>query len=141
MDQRVAAIELILEIRRKGEVSWPRRKGEPVRPQGSVGIRPFKVPDLNWDAKTLEDLVDKECFITEAPLTKDLSDEELKSLAFAPLQLPGYPCHTTSCERAVQLTTSSAMVAKSSSMQDGASFAKISARERNKNARKKKWIV
>ena len=134
MEDRMLAIKTILEIREKGVLSWPRRKGEPMRPDGSKGIRPFQVPSLNWKARSLEDLVDKSLYITEPPLTQELTGEQLKSLAFTSLQLPGFPCHTTSCERAVQLTTSSAMLSSSSIMQDGESFAKMAAKERNQAA-------
>jgi hypothetical protein len=40
---------------------------------------------------------------TEAPVTLSLSDSQLMALAFKPLNLEGFPCHTTACERGVQV--------------------------------------
>ena len=45
---RVLAIDTILSIRKRGDMVWERRKGEPAREPGALGIRPFKVPEINF---------------------------------------------------------------------------------------------
>ena len=107
----------------------------------AMGIRPFKVPDLNFKANHFQELTDLSVSQTESPSTIQLSDAQLKALAFHPLTLPGFPFHTTSFERGVQLTTSLAMLTLSADMQDVASFSKVAARQRNENASKKAWNI
>ena len=79
-------------------MKWPRQKGEPKRKQGAKVIRPFQVPDLNFKANHCQELTDFSVSQTEAPITIQLPDTELKALAFHPLTLPGFPFHTTSFE-------------------------------------------
>ena len=43
--------------------------------------------------------------ITELPVTKHLSDEDLKKALLTPLVLPNFPCQTTSVERCMQLVS------------------------------------
>ena len=105
-----------MSIRSKSDVKWPRQKGEPRRKQGAKGIRPFQVLDLNFKANHIQDLTDFSVSQTVAPITMKLSDAQLKALAFHPLTLPGFPCHTTSCEQGVQLTTSSTILTSSADM-------------------------
>ena len=118
-----------------GEVA--QTKGEPKRKQWAKGIRPFKVPDLNFKANHFQELTDLSVSQTKAPITIQLSDAQLKALAFHLLTLLGFPFHTTSFERGVQLTTSLAILTLSTDMQDVASFSKVAARQRNENAPKK----
>ena len=70
-----------------------------------------------------------------------MTELELRAIAFQPSRLNGLPCHTTACERAVQITTSSALVAFDLDLRYAASFNKISERKRNENARQKKWNI
>ena len=79
-------------------MKWPRQKGKPKRKQRSKVIRPFQVPDLNLKANYIQELTDLSVPQTEAPITIQLSDAQLKALAFHPLTLPGFPFHTTSIE-------------------------------------------
>ena len=116
-------------IRLFGEVT--QTKGEPKRKQGAKGIRPFQVRDLNFKANHIQDLNDLSVSQAEAPVTIKVSDAQLKALAFHPLTLPGFPCHTTSCEQGVQLTTSSTMLTSSANIQYGASFFKVAVRKGN----------
>ena len=43
--------------------------------------------------------------MTEPPLTSRLSDEELRCLVAAPLQVASYPVHTVAAERALKAVT------------------------------------
>ena len=49
----------------------------------------------------------------------------------------GLPCHTTACERGVQVTMAAAVVSTDAKLQDGCCFNKLSAIKINKNAYKK----
>ena len=138
-EDRVLAVETILRVRQKGEVVWERRKGEPKRGQGMRGIRPFRVPEINFQANHVSELSDLYSSLTEAPITLKMTDAEIRALAFTPLNLEGLPCTTLACERGVQVTTSSAMTCSDLQLQDGSSFNKEAARERNKDAEHKIW--
>jgi hypothetical protein len=99
----------------------------------------LKVPDINFSAQNISELSCLEGAGTEAPLIIHLSDTDLRALAHNPLNLEGFPCHTTVCERGVQVTTSSGKVSTDSDLQDAASFNKEAARGRNQNASRKLW--
>ena len=43
--------------------------------------------------------------LTEPPLTKMLSDDEIKSFDEIPFEVPKYPCHTQAVERAIRLVS------------------------------------
>ena len=103
MANRVLGVDTIMQVRKKGDVTWKKRKGEPAREPGMIGIRPFKVPDINFDANHISELCDLALSMTEAPITMKLSDQELRVLTFHPLDLKGLPCTTMACERGVQV--------------------------------------
>ena len=105
------------------------------------GIRPFKVPLLNFEAQSICELSDLSDAKTEPPLTMKYSFEQLCEIISTPLSLMSLPCHTTACERGVQITTAAAVVSANTELQDGCSFNKFSAIKRNKNALKKSWKV
>ena len=92
------------------------------------------MPRINFSAESIAELCDLPSSDTEAPLTQSISESELKALAFKPFNLEGFPCHTTACERGVQVTVSA-----DNDVQDASSFNKEAARYRNKNAIKKLW--
>ena len=77
---------------------------------------------------------------TELPLTLGLSEGELKSITKIPMNLGGYPYHT-SCDKAVQITSAASLFTSDWDMQDGHSFNKVEARSRNSNAHGRKWNV
>ena len=119
----------------------------------------FLVPKINFSARSISELCDLANSETEAPLTLNLTDCELKAIAFTPMDLDGFPCHTTACERGVQVlhhnnylhhlimisilqvTTSSCLVSTDRDLQDGASFSEVAARNRNSDAYKKQWNI
>ena len=137
---RLLGINTILSVRKNKCFEWPVQR-KLSKFGFKKGVRPFKVPDINFEANHISELSDLSLCSTEAPLTMDLTENELRSIAFQPLDLKGLPCHTTACERGVQITTSSATVVSDPEMRDGCSYNKIAARERNNNALKKNWKV
>ena len=63
------------------------------------GIRVFRVPKINLNAKDYTNLIDwKKVNITEPPLTSRLSEQELRSL-YKNKHLINLPCHTQAVER------------------------------------------
>ena len=68
---------------------------------GETGLRPFKVPKLNWSAKKIEDLIDWEN-ATESILTAKLSKDEIRKFLDTPFIMKPFPCHTQSVERFVK---------------------------------------
>ena len=134
---RILGITTILEIRRKQNVDQKRKR----RVTKNSGIRLFRVPYINFKSESISQLTDLTLAETEPPLTLGMSEGELKSITDIPMDLGGYPCHTTSCERAVQITSAASLITSDRDMQDGHSFNKIEARSRNVNAHGKKWNV
>ena len=63
----------------------------------------YQVPTVNFEAEHISELSDLASSKTEAPITNSLSNSELRSIAFRPLDMKGFPCHTTACERGVQV--------------------------------------
>ena len=67
--------------------------------------------------------------MTEAPLTS----------LFTGFDLGHLPSTTLACEQGVQVTTKSALVSYDHDSQDGSSFNKISAKQRNTDTERKTW--
>ena len=97
--------------------------------------------DFNVRAQRISELCDLTQAKTEPPLVMDMTDSELKSLLYRPLQLDGLPCHTQACERRVKVTSESSKISADPDERDGCSYNKIAARQRNKDTRKKVWIA
>ena len=82
---------------------------EDVWKEEPVDFEPVPNPELleqirnNFEAQHISELSDLASSETEAPLTLALSDIELRGLAFRPLDMQGFPCHTTAFERGVQV--------------------------------------
>ena len=68
---------------------------------GETGLRPFKVPKLNWLASKIEDLIDWDS-ATESILTAKLSKDEICRFLDTPFIMKPFPCHTQSVERSVK---------------------------------------
>ena len=72
----------------------------------SSKIRKFVIPKINFDAKTYTELIDWHSpNLTEPPLTKMLSGDEVRAFEENPFQVPKYPCHTQAVERAIRLVS------------------------------------
>ena len=72
-------------------------------------VRKFRVPKLNFKAKTYTELFDWNTTpLYEPAILMQLSDDEIKGIIEALLVVPNYPCHTQSVERAIWLITEAA---------------------------------
>ena len=70
-----------------------------------VPMRPFKVPKLNFKCKPYHEMIFWNEQLYEPPLTKKLSDEEIKNIIEVPLAVENFPCHTQMVERGVKMVT------------------------------------
>lgn len=74
-------------------------------------LRLFQVPDLNLDAASYVDLIDWQTNITQPPILKNVSDEDLQSMIDqreVEVDFLRLPCHTQAVERAVKTVTEAA---------------------------------
>ena len=72
-------------------------------------IRKFKVPKINFRAKTNPDQFDwRTATFTEPPFTASFSDDQIRDFVFTPLTPPAFPCHTQAVERGIKLVTEAA---------------------------------
>lgn len=97
------------------------------------GVRSFEVPPLNFNADEYFDIIDwQKCLLTEPPVTKSLSDEELESLiqneSTAVVEFPRFPCHTQAVERCVKSVTEAATAVVGQEARDGFILARLNAR-------------
>lgn len=124
---RKRAVEKILAVRRM-KVKKPRRKV-------ARGIRLFQPPNLNLTCSNYTDMIDwnsKKVPVTEPPVTKGYSDDDLKLAVSEPLSLPAYPCHTTSVERCVKLVTEASKQVYGGEARHGLILSRVAAREQRK---------
>lgn len=96
-------------------------------------IREFAIPKLNFEATDYVDLINwQESHVTEPPLTKNISDEDLKLLVatgdIPVADFPKFPCHTQAVERCVKLVTEASAVVCGAPARDGFIRAKLEAR-------------
>ena len=56
-----------------------------------VPMRPFKVPKLNFKCKSYHEMIFWNEQLYEPPLTKKLSDEEIKNIIEVPLAVENFP--------------------------------------------------
>lgn len=104
MSERTDGVRKILEIRRNND---------------NTSIRNFKVPNINFDAKTWTDtLIWDLPNMTEPPLTLKMTERELRMLIPTPLKVPRFKCHTQMVERAVKEVTRVSLNAVDQKMQD-----------------------
>ena len=69
-------------------------------------VRFFKVPQIKFMATAYHRVIDwRKEIVTEPPLTKHLTDDQIRDIANTPLDIPKYPCHTQAVERAIKLVS------------------------------------
>ena len=74
--------------------------------QGDSSVRDFHVPELNFQADSLYNLIDwsgDETVLHEPVLTCGVRTDQLEQYLDKPLSRPNIDCHTQSCERAVKV--------------------------------------
>ena len=118
-EQRRFAINKMIEIRKEEEY-------------GDTTVRDFHVPQLNWKASSLYNLIDwsgdKEP-VYEPILTCKLSIEQLRLFLDKPFPVSDIPNHTQSCERAVKETTIAASKVFGFERRDGLIRSKLKSRK------------
>ena len=105
-------------------------KNEPKKSKMIRGIRVFKVPKLNWDASKYIEIFDwTTTNITEPPVTKSFSEDDLLTAFEAPLLFPDYSLHTQAVERAVKLVSEASKVVYGPEARHKLILSRIKARE------------
>ena len=96
-------------------------------------VRRFTIPQLNFDAPCYSQLISwQEVPITEHPLTRNISEDELEELIMtkSKKQFDTMPCHTKAVERCVKLVTEASLSVCGSESRDGFIRAKIESRKK-----------
>lgn len=104
------------------------------RKNSKPGLRIFKVPKLNFEARYYTDMIVwSESQVTSPPVLKDITDSELENLVSSKsdtlIQLPEYPCHTQAVERCVKMVTEASLNVAGEKARDGFIRSKIKSRE------------
>ncbi|KAJ8721038.1 hypothetical protein PYW08_006503 [Mythimna loreyi] len=104
------------------------------RSENVQGLRMFKVPTFNFDAKDYTDIITwRDCEITEPPLTLNMSDETLKDVVkngLSMCQIIDFPCHTQVVERCIKLVTEASNAVCGDNKRDGFIRARLLSRKR-----------
>ena len=109
------------------------------------GVRKFKIPTLNFNAKDYYEMVDwnntQRC---EPPLTRIFTDNEIeegiRSRAESVFELDKFPCHTQAVERHIKIVTEASAAVCGELRQDGYIRAKLeSQKQMAKYSTKKDW--
>lgn len=111
----------------------PKRTTKKRKSTETKAIREFAIPKLNFEATDYVDLINwQESHITEPPLTKNISDEDLKLLVATGdtpvVDFPQFPCHTQAVERCVKLVTEASAAVCGAPARDGFIRARLEAR-------------
>lgn len=82
------------------------------RENNTRGIRSFRVPKINFAAKSWTDMLIWDCAkMTEPPFTLKLTESEILAIKNTPLKVPRFKCHTQMVERAIKEVTRVSMKA------------------------------
>ena len=114
------------------ELSWRRIKKAREQCKGK-SVRIFKILPLNFEAAVYTDMirwVDAE--VTEPPITRKLSDEEIEEL-IKTKEMKNFdrlPCHTQAVERCVKLVTEASSSVCGTKFRDGFIRARIECRKK-----------
>ena len=126
-EERSFAVDKILELR--GEDKF-----------GDKSVRDFHTPPINWNASSLQDMIDWSV-LSEPILTCDLSTDEVRSLKEVPFSVDKFVCHTQSCERAVKETTNASAKVYGFERRDGYIRAKVKSRKLVSKPQSKKDLI
>ena len=73
---------------------------------GNLSVKPRQTPEINPNAETLTDLIERESENIREPVsTCSLSKKEIKGFLRKPFKSPMFSSHTQSTERAVKLVS------------------------------------
>ena len=99
-------------------------------------IRQFTGPELNFNAKSYEDLIDwQTCKLSEPPILAGITDPELQELikSVPEMDLVRFPCHTQAVERIVKLITKASSADAGTEARDGFVMVKLKSRSEMPN--------
>ena len=80
------------------------RENPPKPPKMKVlkGIRKFRIPDLNWNATSWNNIISWDGItLSEPRILKNLTIEQIETAVQDPMIFPEYPCHSQTVERMV----------------------------------------
>lgn len=137
MEEREGGVRHILRVRREqAEAENPKKKRRSKKVPKKV--RKYKPQSINWQASSVESLVDLSIAKTEPPLTKNLTNMQVEMLVQEPLKIPDFECISQFVERGVKATTEAASCTTGVDRQDALTLNKASARKKVTNITHKK---
>ena len=94
-------------------------------------VRQFSLPTLNFDASSYIELIDWSTeTVTQPPLLRHLTDDQLQAIQHTPLQMPSFPAHTQAVERAVRAVTEASLAVQGEEARHGFILARLQHRQR-----------
>lgn len=99
-------------------------------------LRKFDIPNFNFNASNYFEILDWDAItITEPPLLRDLSLDELKQISNSTFNtsikyMKKFPCHTQAVERTVKLVSESCMLVTDHVKRDGVIKATLESRRK-----------
>ena len=101
------------------------------RQRETEDVRPFRLPALNFGASRYSELISWSTeAVTQPPLLRHLTDDELQAIERTPLQVPSYPVHTQAVERAVRTVTEACLAVQGEEARHGFITARLKHRHR-----------
>lgn len=132
-----------LAIRKLGyqKILRSREAGEPMEEEFE-NVRTYLHPEILFDCENYYDMIDWESEFTEPPFTRNISYEELKTLAengeTVAHDILRVPCHSQANERHVKLVTEVASRYTTHHRREGAAATTLEGREQRPNNDSKK---
>ena len=133
---RELGVSVIMRIRR-GEVP-DTTTGKKKKKEDEVRV--YKPRKINFQATTVQDLIDLSLAETQPPLLLSKTDEEIRSFINHPYEPPKYECISQFVERAVKLTSESVPYVSGVNRQDGVTINTQKSRQLIKSNRKKSHV-
>ena len=101
------------------------------RQRETEDVRPFRLPKLDFSASSYSELINWTAeTVTQPPLLRHLTDDDLQAIQHTPLQLPSYPVHTQAVERAVRTVTEACLAVQGEEARHGFITARLKHRHR-----------
>ena len=140
LEEKEVGVRYILEIRKEisEEVDNPTNKKKQRSKKLVKSIRKYSPRQINWQASSVQKLVDLNEAKTEPPLTMNLTTKEVEMLVKEPLKIPKFECISQFVERSVKGTTEAAAVTTGGDRQDAVTINKNVSRSKNPNIKHKK---
>ena len=93
-------------------------------------VREYCLPKVNFQAETYVEMInwEAEC-LSEPPLTRNKTENEILSYKETPFVVSKYPCHTQAVERAIRLVSEASAAVVDKKARDGFIRQRIEARK------------